>query len=555
MQTFGRGGTGVSDKFSLERRAENENLVPRVDFMNLYLETVDHAMWYIHMQPSIDMVQQVVGSKEYTQQAGKIASTWWKTTLMLTAQRGARVGARKIAAVDKFRSNVTTGILAFKLSTILMQGTQPITASLVALPYVGPRGAARILFESMKSMMPGYVKRMSEQSGSVVARGSTMGSYDVQDARRLMMRDKNRVRNFASTTLSQAAEYGMWTMQRLDVGFFAAAREGAYQELLAQGKSEEEAARMADYIAEAGNSSGLVTMRPHVYSDGSYTRLFLMLQSFSIGWFSTMSMLVRGTVSSGSTRQRLYGAVAALSAPILQSMFADLVAQLTRGGDDEEEKNLAQRLMSEYLYNVPLFGSVARGVFEYGKTEMTNSAALSTLGKLVEGLTTAMNTDGERQKKALMRASEAFFVSMGIPFSAQGFDLLEPLLKRPDEEVKDFLQENGKKLLHSTATDSEIDDAVENAYMRAYGDTLPEMTTSQKTAARKSVIKAMAVADKNKYVGMVAKSTKNDDKARVLLEAKGALSVGEFDSMVERLQELRLLSEDGYKKYLELQYK
>jgi len=54
---------------------------------------------------------------------------------------------------------------------------------------------------------------------------------------------------------------------------------------------------------------------------------------------------------------------------------------------------------------------------------------------------------------------------------------------------------------------------------------------------------------------MIEKATKNDDKARILMEAKGALSSSEFDRMVDRLQDVNLLSEEGYKKYLELQYK
>lgn len=556
MQTFGRNGTGVSDKFSLERRAQNEKLDPRVDFMNLYLETVDHALWYIHMQPAIDQVQQVVGSRDYAEQAGTIATTWWKEHLMLTAQRGAKVGARRIAAVDKLRSNVTVGILSFKASTILMQGTQPINGAFTVMPYLGLKGALRVLGESMQSLVPGYVQKAADEAESVIARGHTMGMYDVRDARRSMEMDKNKVRNFVSVALSEAAEKGMWAMQRLDVGFFAAARQAAYKELLDQGKTEEEAGKMADYLAEIANSSSLVSMRPHVYSDGSFTRLFLMLQSFSIGWFSTMSMIIRGTIKSGNSRQRAYGLIAALGAPLAQSLFADMVGRLVRGeGDDEEEKNLAMRILSEYAYQMPLIGGVLRARFEYGRSEMVNSAALSTLGKLIEGVDTALKTEGERRDKAVMRASEALFTALGIPFTAQAYDVFTPFLKKADEKVNDYYKESGKQLSFNSFSDSDIDRAVEASLAKAYGDTLPEMTTKQKTEARKKVIKAAAQADSNKFVGLIAKATKNDDKARVLIEAKGAMEYREFDRMVDRLQEVGLLSEEGYKKYLELQYK
>jgi len=555
MQTFGRNGTGVSDKFSLERRAQNENLDPRIDFMNLFLETVDHALWYIHMQPAIDQVQQVVGSRDYAEQAGTIATTWWKEHLMLTAQRGSKVGARRIAAVDQLRSNVTVGILSFKASTILMQGTQPINGAFTVMPYLGVKGAARVLGESMQSLIPGYVQKAAEEAESVIARGHTMGMYDVRDAQRSMEMDKNKVRHFISVALAEAAEKGMWAMQRLDVGFFAAARQATYKELLDQGKTEEEAGKMADYLAEIANSSALVSMRPHVYSDGSWTRLFLMLQSFSIGWFSTMSMIIRGTVRSGSTRQRLYGLVAALGAPLAQSLFADMVGRLLRGEDDEEEKNIAMRIISEYLYQMPLLGGVLRARFEYGRSETVNSAALSTLGKLIEGVNTALTTEGERRDKAVLRASEALFTSLGIPFTAQAYDIFTPFLKNAEEKVNDYYKESGKSLSFTSFSDSDVDRAVENAIARAYGDTLPEMTTAQKTAARKKVIKAAAEKSDNKFVGMIAKATKNDDKARILMEAKGALSSSEFDRMVDRLQDVNLLSEEGYKKYLELQYK
>ena len=155
MQTFGRNGSGVSDKFSIQRGAQDTDLIPRTDIINLWFETIEHSLHYIHMQPAINNVQQVVGTREFGKTVGKAGQTWWKEHLMLTAQKGQKVGARKVKVVDAIRYNVTKAMLSFKASTVLSQFTAPINAAFIALPVVGIEGAGRVLFESFKAFTPG----------------------------------------------------------------------------------------------------------------------------------------------------------------------------------------------------------------------------------------------------------------------------------------------------------------------------------------------------------------------------------------------------------------
>lgn len=554
FQSFGRNGTGVSDTFSIKRQANNTNLDPRIDGFNLFMDTIQHSLWYIEVQPAIDNVNQIVGSDKYHYKGGKVASTWWKEQLAIIAQKGSWQGADSFALLDILRQNNILAVLGGKLSTILTQTMQPFQNAMVVLPELGVTGAAEVMKESLVSLLPGYVKQAGEEVDNIMIRAGSAGGYDSADIQRRMKRDTQTILGLLGQAQMFLGNLVMQPMQIADAKFYAASYKAIQSVLLKQGVSEEEANKKASYLAELANASALTTYKPQIFSKGSTARLLLTLQSFQIAWFSFLVMAA-GRIRSGSLRQKAYSSIALVGAPVLASVGMSIIGMLLRG-EEWEDESLLMRWLKEVGYAVPAIGGPVRSVIEFGQVSPINSLAASNVVKMIKNTIDANTLSSESARtKAAIRASEAFLSNIGVPMTAQIYDWVAPLIEPPEDKANKLYKEVGKQLSFSSFSDNDVDRAVESAIGRAYGDTLPEMTTSQKTAARKKVIKAAAQADSNKFVGLIAKATKNDDKARVLIEAKGAMEYGEFDRMVDRLQEVGLLSEEGYKKYLELQYK
>lgn len=555
MQTFARNGTGVSDKFSLKRQAGDESLIPRGDIINLFLGGVQHSLWYIHMQPAISNVREVVMSEVYQRKVGKVGTTWWEEHLSLLAQRGRKVGAPQVDWVDQVRFNVTGAMLAFKASTVLMQLGQPVNNAIAALPVVGIEGAARIMLESAKALDPRYAKAAAENVEIVALRRGTAGSYDIADMRKRGMQDGGLLGPL-STAREAAIEWGMKPMQYLDTGFYAASNKAMYDALIKQGMDDAEATRMAAYYSESFNTSTLLSNKPHVLSGGSWARAVFMLQSFTMGWLSLMLTMTNSVIRGGSTKQRIYGAITIAMAPIWNSLFNEMVSELLNGEDPEDkEKNIAERFFWEYVYSLPIAGGIARSALEFNKVQPVNSAALSMVIRFGEATLSYMNSSNEETKKrAATRMLESGFSLVGVPYTAQAFDLLGPWIQTDGQRKTSNIQAAGRELAFGDAANTDIDAGVRKVVAETYGDRLEDMEMEdqkkEKENIRKSLIKAMAANSDISYVRDVAKKSKNDEKVVILIEASKNMSGVEFQSMISDLRKYKLLSDEGYDKYL-----
>lgn len=541
------------------RQAANEMLRPRTDFLRLYADTISTQLYFVHMQPVINNIASVVKSDAYKNQAGVLASKYWEETLSIVAKRGQWVNSYRNRMLDGIKNNVAVAILAFKPSTVAMQLTQVTTGVLGTYAKYGPRAAFNVMQETLKMVFARkYRDQVIAESNALSARAGTAGQYGVMDVQKAMTLQEFDEKNMLMVARDMAVKYGMFLMQDLDITFSAANRQGIYNALVASGVPEAEANIEADQMMGIMQSSTLVSDRPlFIAKTGSIGRFLTALQTFSLGYYSMFTqLLVRGGLRQGDNATKMRALIAIAGIPVanaLVSSFARSLSAMLRGEDEQEELDLLTSVFFEQIRVIPLIGPIAQSAIEYNKKGGLDNPAFGALTKVLIGTTKAITESNDKQLDGIIDALSGVAMFTGVPGTATMADVLKSFTLSETQELakatKDIVRGKDWRKL----SDIELSRMATEIGARKYGSI--SMTSQQKNALEKSLVKEAMKQDSNPLVAMFAKKTKNEEKVDVLLELSEQMSTQEFQDTLNALRKTKMLSEEGYALYLKRKHR
>jgi hypothetical protein len=409
-------------------RKPGVNKEPRTDIWGVFEQAIHEQEWFLQMQPALDDVRHVVKSKEYLAAGGHMATDYWTKHLDIVARRGwtAKAEHDTVSRGLRFlRGNLTTGILGYRLSSIM---TQPFAVA-EAMAYVsaefGPVAAAQMLGDFGRTWIdPTYAKSIMDSSHALQMRQA--GEVAISDTLNAA---------YSGSAKDKFIRSGMALLQWADVKTAAGVQESVRKRLEERGIPN--ALKEAETIMQRVSSASDVTLRPHVLARGEAARTWFTFQTFAMNSFGILAhdLVTKNIVYGDFTRKA--GALLGLAMLVGNQVAQDDARQFvweTIKRRDMPANNLPlyAKMIFGQAQNIPWFGQMFQMFGGHGGTpEAPLSKTINDMikGFVIEPLSATEKTKWEKTQKAIFRAAQAAAVlGTGAPGTSQGFDVLDGIL-------------------------------------------------------------------------------------------------------------------------------
>lgn len=554
MQNFADYGTEVGEGMAISRM-EKVDLEVRTDLLTLVTEGWNHSLYYINMQPRVDNIQSVVGSKEFKESAGRIVSTYWKEYLSQVANKGKSMGQGTFDVILRnLRQNFQVAILGFKATTVLLQPTAGFNAVMTAYAMYGTDTALSIMAELAQAyVVPSYKENALSQSEALTLRAGSAGSADFAEINRLMETGLADLRGNYSKLKAGAVKAGMYMIQEVDIRTASAVRQGMYKALIARGVPETKASADADFFMTLSQSSTQLVDRPLILARyGEFGRLFFTFQTFTLGLWSmiTQGLVVNGLIK-GTPKVKIKSALALLAIPFFTAFAGEMISIVNnaiKGKDDDEDiedklKNAFENTWVELVATVPLFGSIIKGKVLYNRNYEVPlvGTGLELVGG-IEGLMSAQDYDDFM--KNLMTLGKTSSIFAGIPGAFQATDVINRFVIT--EKEKKQIETRAIARAYMDAKEVNLDKYVTDLIMKLYTkEEIKNLKSTTKTTLKTNILKEVVRLGKNDEAKNVLKLSKNEEKADYLKEIRDQYTPAEFKQLVNYLKKYKVLSDDA----------
>lgn len=553
LQNFAEYGTEVGEGMAISRM-EKVDLEVRTDLLTLVTEGWNHSLYYINMQPRVDNIQSVVGSKEFKEHAGHIVSRYWKEYLSEVANKGRSLTQGTFDVILRnLRQNFQVAILGFKVSTILTQPTAGFNAAMTAYAMYGTDFALSIMGELAQAyVVPSYTQDALSQSEALTIRAGSAGSTDFAEINKLMETGLADLRGNYSKIKAGAVKAGMYLIQEVDIRTAAAVWNGMYNKFIEKGMSEEKARAEADFFMSLSQSSTQLVDRPLILSRyGEFGRLFFTFQTFSLGLWSmiTQGLVVNGIIK-GTPKVKIKSALALLAIPFFTSFAGEMISVVTnaiKGKDDDEDledklKNSLENTWVELVATVPLFGSIIKGKVLYNRGYEVPLVGTGT--DLIGGIEGMMSPkDYDDFMKNLITVAKSGAIFAGIPGAYQGGDIVNRLVTTEKEKRQIEIRSAARQYID--AKEINLDKYASAVIAKLYTpEEIKKMKPAQKTAIRTGILKEIVRMGDNEDAKNVLKLSKNEEKASYIKSIRDQYSPEDFRKLVQYMKKYKVIGED-----------
>lgn len=419
----------VEQGFTLSRTLGKQKI--RIDAMDIFLKHMDNASYLIGMGKDIKDLSDVAVSNEFGDTAGDVGQDVVTDWLNLLARKGTL--PNQVNFIDTFRRNVGAATLGFKLSSIFIQPTSLLDgASFVGGTYVS-RGIQDVTNKEWRKFLRDNMPEIRERAG-----------------------DDPAYMDLGGDALASIREAGYWALKNMDLLSASAVAAGAYRKSVEQRGGEvdlsnpdPEALRDAQLAVRRTQSSGFFKDSAPIISQGKLTgnpsidRLILQFQSFVINrWSLIQHDMFNAGLMQGRTKQAVNIAtwliLANISENFIRHWTKEMIAAAmgTEPPKDDEEDDLANKIIAQAIGNVPVVGSIVNS-FEYGSVPVP---AISMVEKISETIQYG-NKSKAADKQARHYGSAAILTTglmLGIPGTLQAQQLYS-------SGMKEFVVDDKKK--------------------------------------------------------------------------------------------------------------
>jgi len=406
----------------VRERAKESPFALELDIDKIFKRHMDDVAYMLTMGRDVKMYSEIINSKEMTEKLGDTGKLAWLEWLDMMARKGGSIGAKRSAALDNIRRRVGAGILAYRLSSILVQVTS-----------------------------------LTDSAATIGADWTYKGVVDVSTNRewrefmlqnfpeiRRAIGDDVAYREFDIGMFNKMAQKGMKPLQYIDGIVRTMAACGAYQKLAQEMGIEvdlknpnqgliQQATRLMRYSQGSSffkDQPLAITTGMGLWGGLSGNRASLQFQSFMLNRWSN---LVRQVWRMG-IRERDYkkAAFAFFWMVIVASALETGIRKGTRsiinlltGSEDKKKGSFVGDMALNMVQNVPLAGQIVSSL-TYGSTPVPVIAVLEETEK---GLSQAVKGKKIKTKaKGVVQAAGGVGAAAGIPGSSQAAQIIKKVI-------------------------------------------------------------------------------------------------------------------------------
>lgn len=522
-QPFDFNQTKTAQGFTVAR-TPGVNKVLDTDIFAVFAKAISEQLYYAHVQPQLDLVKAVVNDNAYQAQAGVSANRFWSTFIEDVARRGNPGGW-----FDMLRGNISTAVLGYKLTTILIQPLAVVDAMSTLTQEFGVATALKVL-PNLAKMTYSYdtLRAAKEESASLGTRAG--GQVEISDIKGLTAGSLSR--NPFARGYNTFKRHAFDGIQAVDMRAAAAVYKTFKDTYIKKGMSEAEAIRRAEQMMIMTQASANVVDRAHLFNT-ALGRGLLTFQTFVANAFNNVrhDIIASNFANKGLVKgamQAVWALQFVVYARLAEEWFRDAFFRLWYGGD-EEDKTIAARAWEIFITNVPILNNFFGFDGEFLRGEIRNpiidvvkkgggaidriinrrEITIDDAAQVIQQTAAVTGVPGSSQMMQLIKAD---FLPIR---DALGFKDYETRRQKIQEAYKAFEK---KKVSEAGAIDQVIADY--------YGE---EGASDQvRNNIRKEFAVYKAYGTDNKYANAILAATSNNDKLEVLQAARKDLGQAEF---------------------------
>jgi hypothetical protein len=416
----------VQKGFTKERTGGAQTI--KIDAMNVFLSHVENAAYLIEMGQDIKELGELAISQDYQDIAGDFGQEIVVDWIDILARKGQ--AADKIDFLDTFRVNTGAAVLAFKLSSALIQPTALLDgAAFVGGTYVS-RGTINVTQPEWRKFLYDNMPELRERVGD--------------DPAYLDMGGR--------TVIEKAREVGFWALKKLDLMAASAVASGAYVKSVEQRggivdltNPDPIAIEEAQLAMRRTQSSSFAKDAAPIIAQGKLTgntsvdKLVLQFQSFMLNrWSLIQHDMLSAGVGRGKTAQAFNIAtwlvLANMSEYFIRHYTKELIALLTGSEPPEDDKEISEIIIKQAIGNVPFISTVVNAG-QYGSVPVPS---VSMTEKIFEEVKygNLSKSDEKKAKHYTQAAVLATGTILGIPGTLQANQLVKGAFDANKSEKK-----------------------------------------------------------------------------------------------------------------------
>lgn len=497
-QAFDFKMTKTSQGFTVERQPGAGRILDIYVFRT-FSDQISKQVYYSEVQPTIDRTRQVVNTPQYQSKLNQETQNYWRQFIEDVVSRG--MGKSRFlgqGVLDTARVNISTAILGYKASTILIQPSAVFDSMVALRQELGWGAVAEVIPRFMKMMFsPAAVQSAIETSAALANRqGGVLEIQEMKNATSGIFADSPWRRGWH--TFKANAYAGI---RFTDMRTAASVFDTLYKGYLKKGYSSEAATRRAEQMMMLSQSSANVAARPQILNN-SVTKAVLPFQSFVLNAFNNIRYdsiqrelktrgNVTGTVMAVSNMQFLVYAVAYEA-----YLYAALGSLL--GYDDDEP--FWKRMLASGIGRIPGAGFFIAfdGSFHQNGID-ANNPIIDSVQAAYKVLMDAVSTEQEVSRKEFYKGIRGVATLLGLPGTQQinqlltapslfGLDLglawdQRTIAEKRADEVLPYLATNPTEV-----TETDVDAMLK----KIYGKDWEERTVKGQVEAREALYEEIA---------------------------------------------------------------
>jgi hypothetical protein len=410
----------VEQGFTKER-ATISNIKLETNIDKIFRRHMDDVAYMLNTGKNIKMYFEVINSPEMREKLGDVGTLAWLQWLDLMARKGGTEGAKRIAALDILRRNIGAGVLAFRLSSALVQFSSfSDTIATIGTEWA-TKGATNI------AVSPEW-------------RNFIMDNFpEVKKA----VGDDIAFREFGEGFLANLTRVGTKPLQVLDGIMRSVAASGSYQKLAAEKgiavdfeNPNLELVQEATRLMRQSQGSSFFKDQPLAITAGygltdnkSINKTILTFQSFMLARWDNINRQVWRM----GIKEKNYGK--AISSVFWLLVFAGAVEEGIRRGsrkitgalaqDKKKEQDFVMNVLLQMIQSVPLVGQLVSSItYSSNPVPVINTVEdiLEGAGNIVKGKTP------ETKLKGIVKTIGASGSLAGIPGSSQAAQIIKDII-------------------------------------------------------------------------------------------------------------------------------
>ncbi len=532
------------EKGFIESRAKFSNAPLKTDILDVFVRHWDDVAYMDTMARDIKMYSEIVNSPEMREKLGDVGTLAWREYLNIMARNGGVEGKHRVRALDIIRKNIGAGILAFRISSALVQ------------------------FSSFADTIGTMGAKFATKGAWNIATSSEWRNFIMDNFPevRKAMGDDLAFREFGDGLFDKMAKIGLKPLEVLDNLMRSTAASAAYEKVAAERGVEVDLANPdQDIVQEAtrlmrfSQGSSFFKDQPLAISAGfglfenrSLNKTVLTFQGFGLSRFENIIRQVwrEGFKKANYTK----GFMSLFWFIIFAAAMEEGIRRGTRKltdlitGDTTDEKGFVRNAAQNVLQGIPIAGQIASAL-SYSSNPVPVLNAIDD--SLFHIPTIFTGKTGNARLKAAVTTLGGAGELFGIPGASQASQLGNKFLKQDPlkEKLSNSIQSAQKKV---DDLDQDLVDRVKPIYEKAKALNFgPDA---------KDVVKGMSASEHAVYQDLkaidIAKDTLNNSKK--IQDAVEQLHTLGFDSPEAKIKIHELLKDkteyDQYKKIKSILY-